>query len=204
MSSLAIGQPAPPFRLPAATGGELGPQDYRGKANLIVWFTKGMGCPFCRQQMSQLSRAYQRFRQKNTEVLEVTVTKPERARFYANKFPLPFPYLCDPDYAARRSWGLDFRSHSPLWYASAFVAGARTTIPENDFGKFPPPLREVPGVLVDDDMGFFVLDREGIVRHALSGSYATPTGTRALPANDEIEHWLEECERSAASVAEQH
>jgi peroxiredoxin len=200
MTAISVGQAAPPFRLPAAAGGEIGLQDYRGKANVIVWFTKGMGCPFCRQQMSQLARGYDRFRQKNAEVLEVTVTKPERARFYAEKFRLPFPYLCDPDYAARRSWGLDVRSHSPLWYASAFVAGARITPPENDFGKFPPPLREVPGILVDDDMGFFVLDRAGIVRHAVTGSYNTVSGTRGLPGNDEIERLLEECERSAAGM----
>jgi peroxiredoxin len=200
MNPIPVGQPAPPFRLPAAAGGEVGPQDYRGKANVIVWFTKGMACPFCRQQMSQLARGYERFRQKNAEVLEVTVTKPERARFYADKFRLPFPYLCDPDYAARLSWGLDFRAHSPLWYASAFVAGARVVPPENDFGKFPPPLREVPSVLVDDDMGFFVLDRAGIVRHATAGSYSVPGGTRALPGNDEIERLLENCERSAAGM----
>jgi len=200
MTPISVGQPAPPFRLPAAAGSELGPQDYRGKANLIVWFTKGMSCPFCRQQMSQLARAYQRFRQKNTEVLEVTVTKPERARFYAEKFRLPFPYLCDPDYAARRSWGLDFRAHSAFWYASAMIAGARTTFPESDFGKFAPALRELPGALADDDMGFFVLDRAGIVRHAVTGSYTTASGIRGLPGNDEIERRLEECERSAAGA----
>jgi len=201
MTPIPVGQPAPPFRLPAAAGGEIGPEDYRGKANLIVWFTKGMGCPFCRQQMSQIARGYGRFRSRNAEVLEVTVTKPERARFYAKNFPLPFPYLCDPDYAARRSWGLDRRAHSPLWYASAFIAGARMTPPENDFGKFPPALAEVPGILADDDMGFFVVDREGIVRHAVSGSYTTANGLRQLPANDEIERLLDECERSATATA---
>ncbi|MDA8107855.1 MAG: redoxin domain-containing protein [Betaproteobacteria bacterium] len=200
MTPVSVGQPAPPFRLPAAAGGELGPQDYLGKSNLIVWFTKGMGCPFCRQQMSQLARGYGRFRKLNAELLEVTVTKPERARFYARNFRLPFPYLCDPDYAARRAWGLDWRSHSPLWYASSFVAGARMPMPENDFGKFLPALGEWAGVLADDDMGFFILDRDGTVRHAVSGSYASAGGVHELPANDEIERVLERCERSAAGV----
>ena len=200
MNPVSVGQPAPPFRLPAAAGGELGPQDYRGKANVIVWFTKGMGCPFCRQQMSQIARGHERFRQRNAEVLLVSVTKPERARFYARNFRIPFHYLCDPDYAARRSWGLDFRAHSPLWYATAFAAGARMTPPENDFGKFLPSLRELPGVLTDDDMGFFVLDRDGIVRRAVTGSYATANGLRELPSNDAIERLLDECERSAAAA----
>ena len=200
MTPVSVGQPAPSFRLPAASGGELGPQDYRGKVNLIVWFTKGMGCPFCRQQMSQLARGYGRVKKRNAEILLVSLTKPERARFYAKNFPLPFPYLCDPDYAARRTWGLDARSHSPLWYASSFLAGARTPMPDNDFGKFLPALGEWPKVLADDDMGFFVLDREGIVRLARSGSYRTEAGPRNLPDIEEIERALEECERSAAGM----
>ena len=34
-------------------------EDYRGRSHLVVWFTKGMACPFCRTQMSQLARGYQ-------------------------------------------------------------------------------------------------------------------------------------------------
>jgi peroxiredoxin len=201
MTAVTIGQPAPPFRLPAAGGGELGPQDYRGKANLIVWFTKGMGCPFCRQQMSQFARGYERLKKRRAEVLLVSATKPERARFYAKNFRLPFPYVCDPDYATRRAWGLERRPHSPGWYASSFVAGARKPMPDNDFGKFLPALGEWSSVLADDDMGFFVLDREGIVRLARSGSYATEGGVRELPEIGEIERVLDECERRTTSVA---
>src|SRR5437867_2547020 len=94
---LRVGDSAPGFRLSSADGREIALDDYRGKENVIVWFTKGMGCPFCRQKMSQLARAYPEMRKRGAEVLEVSVSTPARARFYGQKFPLPFPYLADPD-----------------------------------------------------------------------------------------------------------
>ena len=37
-----IGAPAPSFRLPAAAGGEVGLEDYRGRTKLVLWFSKGL------------------------------------------------------------------------------------------------------------------------------------------------------------------
>src|SRR5215207_5763321 len=102
-----IGEQAPPFRLPAAQGGEIGLDDFKGRKSLVLWFTKGMACAFCRQQMSQLARGYARFQALGAEVLEVTNSTPARARLYARQFKLPFPYLCDPDRRARSAWGLE-------------------------------------------------------------------------------------------------
>ena len=56
MAHVEVGQQAPAFRLPAGQGGEIGLADYRGRSNVVVWFTKGMACPFCRTQMSQFAR----------------------------------------------------------------------------------------------------------------------------------------------------
>ena len=52
MPGIAVGEPAPSFRLPTAQGAEIGLEDFRGNKNVVVWFTKGMACPFCRSQMS--------------------------------------------------------------------------------------------------------------------------------------------------------
>ncbi len=103
--TIAVGQPAPSFRLPAGQGGQIGLDDYRGRKSVIVWFTKGMCCPFCRSHMSQLARGYSKFKALGAELIEVTPTTPERARSYVQKFRIPFPYLCDPDYQSWRVWG---------------------------------------------------------------------------------------------------
>ena len=58
MPGVNVGEQGPSFRLPSAQGGEIGLEDFRDSKNVIVWFTKGMACMFCRAQMSQLARAY--------------------------------------------------------------------------------------------------------------------------------------------------
>ncbi len=192
-----IGERAPSLRLPSAQGGEVSLDDYVGRQSVVLWFTKGMACPFCRQQMSQLARAYARIRERGGEVLEVTNNTPSRAHLYARQFTLPFPYLCDPAYQAHGAWGLEKRAHGPGYYAKMLVAGVKAVVPPNDYGDFKPPLREFPGLLVDEDMGVFIVDRGGVVRYALTGSYFGDAGPRGIPGPDEIVRELERCAAAA-------
>jgi peroxiredoxin len=192
-----IGERARSFRLPSARGTEVGLDDFLGRNAVVLWFTKGMACPFCRQQMSQLARGYPQIREQRGEVLEVTSTSPARAQFYGRRFTLPFPYLCDPDYRVRNAWGLGKRAHGPGYYAKAVIKGVTAPLPPNDFGAFKPAMSELPGVFADDDMGVFIVDRAGIVRYALTGSYFTGTGIHALPAADEIMRELARCAAAA-------
>jgi len=191
MTAIEVGQAAPSFRLPTGHGTALGTEDYRGRHHLIVWFTKGMGCPFCRTQMSQLARGYSRLQAAGAEILQVTATQPQRAAFYAKNFPLPFPYLCDPDYSVHRAWGLEVRSHSLAWYARTFYAASRLSPPPAPgIGEPKLALRELPTMLHDSDMGFFVVDRQGIVRYRHTSPYATERGFNVIPTVDEILHHL--------------
>jgi peroxiredoxin len=196
MSDVTIGERAPSFRLPSGQGPDLGPDDFRGRSNLIIWFAKGMVCPFCRQQMSQLMRGYPQFQALNTEILEVTPAPPQRARVYAQKFRIPFPYLSDADCEVRRLYGVDRRSRSLGGYVSAFIQGARMPLPPEQFENPPSPFSDLPGVLADDDMGFYILDKGGIVQYALAGSYETPAGPRSIPSNEEIVRELQRCEQA--------
>jgi peroxiredoxin len=185
MQTVKIGQRPPTFRLPAGHGGEVSLDDYRGR-NVIVWFTKGMGCAFCRTQMSQLARGYPRLRAADAEILQVTPTKPERARFYASHFPIPFPYLCDPNYRVHREWGLAIRSHSLPWYAKLLYVSSKMPSPTAEIGNPKTTLAEVPSLLHDSDMGFFVLDRDGVVRYTRTTPYATEQGMNEIPSVDEV------------------
>jgi peroxiredoxin len=199
MSGLEIGQKAPSFRLPAGQGGEISPEEYRGRRHLLQWFTKGMACVFCRQQMSQLARGAPEFRAREAEIVQITPSTPERGRFYATNFKIPFPYLCDPEYRVFRAYGLGVRRHSIAWYAQALYAGMKMPHPETEYGPAKPALREFPTLFVDDDMGFFILDKEGVVRYVTGGPYIirtgssprSATGTRPLPSNEEIVRELE-------------
>lgn len=186
MPHVPVGELAPSFRLPSAQGTDVALEDYRGSRSLVVWFTKGMGCPFCRSQMSQLARAYQDIRKLGAEVIEITVSPPQQAKLYARKFTLPFPYLCDPDRRVRAEWGLELRKHGPLYYASNLVKGMTSPKVPNDYGDFMPPLGEFSGILGDDDMGLFLVDRQGLIRYATAGSYMEDKTAKPIPGNEEI------------------
>lgn len=188
--TVPIGEKAPAFRLPSAQGPDVALADYEGRKNVIVWFTKGMPCVFCRQHMTQLARLYPEIAKRETEVLQINPSTVERARTYASKYRLPFPYLCDADDAVRAEWHLDVRRRGPLWYAGGMIAGFTMTKPRTDFDGDAPSFAEMPKLLRDEDMGFFVVDRRGIVRYAYSGAYVMKTtqgmGIRPIPANEEI------------------
>lgn len=187
MSSVEIGQRPPSFRLPAGQGGEISTDDYRGRQHLVVWFTKGMACPFCRTQMSQLARGYARLREAGAEVLQITPTRPARARFYAQHFPVPFPYLCDSDFRVHREWGLEVRSHSLPWYAKTFYTAAQTPPPPpTEVGDPKMSLAELPSLLQDSDMGFFVIGRDGVLRYKRTAPYNVGKVTTPIPSVEEV------------------
>ena len=200
MTGVSIGQPAPAFRLETAQGPEVGLEDFRGKKNVVVWFTKGMGCVFCRQHMSQLARLYPDIERRNTEVLEIVPSSVDRGRQYAQKYRLPFPYLCDVDDRVRRAWQLGIRSHGPLWYARALKFGMTVAkeLKENDFGEDRPPVGEMLTMMRDDDSGLYLVDRAGVVRYGYAGAYVDTSrggpSIRPLPPSDEI---LRELDRLA-------
>lgn len=192
-----IGERARSFRLPSAQGGEVGLDDYQGREAVVLWFTKGMACAFCRQQMSQLARAYPRIKERGGEVLEVTNSTPARAQLYARQFTLPFPYLCDPDHHVRSAWGIEKRSHGLGYYAKTLVTALKIESPPSDFDSVKPALAEFPGLLADEDMGFFIIDRAGVVRYVLAGPYFNEAGPHGIPGADEIVRELERCAAAA-------
>jgi peroxiredoxin len=182
-----IGSTAPDFRLPSAQGPDICLGDFRGRRNVIVWFHKGLMCPFCRRHMVQLAAAAPQIGGLQTEVLQVTSTFPEQARIYHRRFVLPFLYLCDPDHAVAKTWGLAVRPHS----AQRFLRRLPDPPGKTPFDNVHPIPGEVQNLLLDDDTGFFIVDRVGIVRYTQSGPSYSSRSWR-IPSNETV---LTELER---------
>ena len=102
-----VGRAAPEFRLASAQGGELGPQDYRGAKPVVLWFSKGLFCPFCRRNMAQLGLRYPEIQAMQAEILQVTHNTLDEARGYLKHYPMKFPYLCDAERAAHERYGVE-------------------------------------------------------------------------------------------------
>jgi len=73
LGSLAIGASAPTFMLPANEGDSISLQDFRGKYVLVDFWASW--CKPCRQENPNIVRAYQEFKNRNFEVLGVSLDR---------------------------------------------------------------------------------------------------------------------------------
>src|SRR5262245_21855323 len=101
-----VGEKAPDFRLAAAGGGEVALSDYLGLKNLLLWFSKGLFCPFCRRNMARLSQVYADFVALDAEVLQITHNTQKEADAYFRNYHLATPYLCDADRCVHLAYGV--------------------------------------------------------------------------------------------------
>ena len=190
--TVVVGTLAPSFRLPSGQGPEIGLEDYRARTHALVWFTKGIACPFCRRQMVQIGKLHPRLRELDAEILLVAPTRPDQARLYMSRFPVPYPYLCDPGYQVRRAWGLGVRRSAATYLRMVRAARTlqRADVPEPDDVAIRPRLHEVSALLTDDDAGLFLVDRDGVIRWGEAGAYVDASGggpvIRPLPPDEEI------------------
>ena len=210
MAGLQIGDRAPTFRLPSAQGPIVDSSDFLGRSSLIVWFTKGFGCPYCRVQMSLLIRGLAKFRELGADLVMITRTAPTRARMYAERFPLTLPYLVDEDTAVRRAWGLDVRPKPVHWYLGKLMRIRHDELPPSDFGSSsmlggPPGVWTSPSdfvkVLADEDTALFIVDRSGVIRFVNAGAMRANDGLGEvwqLPTTDEIIEVLKGLQRGDA------
>jgi peroxiredoxin len=103
---LQPGDPAPAFTLPAANReGSVSLADLRGRPFLIGLF-RGLHCPFCRRQVTQLADIQPALRAEGIETVAVINTPVERARMYFRYRPVPLLLLADPACGTHRAFGV--------------------------------------------------------------------------------------------------
>src|SRR6266478_5295906 len=105
----SIGEMAPRFSLPSLSGAEVNLTSYRGRSNVVVWFSRGFTCPFCRVYTDGVRAGYKALQAADTEVIQVAPNLLESARRYFGQSILPFPFVCDPDKRLYAVYGLGDR-----------------------------------------------------------------------------------------------
>ena len=105
MPKVSINTPAPDFALEDYEGNTVRLSDFKGKSNVMLIFNRTFAWPFCQAHMAQLRQDYQKFVEKNAEVV---VVGPENASAFKNYFEkndLPFVGLPDPSASVLKLYG---------------------------------------------------------------------------------------------------
>jgi peroxiredoxin len=182
MSDSFVGRAAPEFRLAAAQGGELGPQDLRGK-RVVLWFSKGLFCPFCRRNMAQLALRYPEIQGLGAEVLQVTHNTLDEARGYLKHYPMKFPYLCDAERTAHDQYAVEQLGVNLGGYAASVATVMLDLVTKGETTPAPIPyFKRYAGK--DTAQAVFILDRAGVVRaeHRLGPNAPLPSASDLISA----------------------
>jgi len=176
MRVAAIGENAPLFVLPAIDGGTVALDRYRGSRHVIVWFSRGFTCAFCRNYIDRILDGYDTLRACETELIQVAPNLLEGAREFFAPAPLPYPFVCDPDkrlYAvyglgslgaleATRAAVVSFSHAFATGGSGAQIRGAWLDVVNRNF------LRRLHHHASSAlEQGLFLVDKQGVIRHRI-------------------------------------
>ena len=172
---LATGQAAPSFRLPTVQGEHVASSQFHQQKNVILWFSRGVTCNFCRNYMESFMAGYETLAANNIELIQVAPNLLDSARRYFDKLPR-YPFACDPEKHSYALYGLGDRGVVEAT-RSMVVSFARAG-QEGEFGN------NVRGAWLDIanrnflrrlhhhaltavEQGVFIIDKNGVIRYSL-------------------------------------
>ncbi len=91
---LEVGTEAPDFLVNDHNGNRVTLKGLRGK-KVVLWFYPKADTPGCTQEGKGFRDDYQKFVDKNTVVMGVSLDTEAENKAFAEKFGFPFPLLCD-------------------------------------------------------------------------------------------------------------
>lgn len=170
----AVGEVAPVFSLPSVRGPVVDLASYRDRRNVVVWFSRGFTCPFCRIYTDGIRSNYEDLQSAETEVIQIAPNLLESARRYFGPSPLPFPFVCDPDKRLFAVYGLGDRGvleatrTAVVSFAHAFTHGDSVNQTRGAFfdvmnRNFVRRLHH--HAMTAHEQGMFLIDKQGVIRN---------------------------------------
>jgi peroxiredoxin len=149
---VAVGEPAPTFRLPSPTGAPVSLTSRLEQGPVVVSFYRGEWCPYCNTELRALQTALPRITALGACLIAISPQRPDDALSVTEKHQLAFDVLSDADQQVIRAYRLQYSFPSDLkdLYLKAFKNDISA---ENADGTWNLP---IPAT--------FVIDRAGVVR----------------------------------------
>lgn len=165
-NSLKVGDKAPDFELPGATGEPVKLSSLLAKGPVVINFYRGQWCPYCNLELRAFQQLLPEFQQANAQVIAISPELPDNSLSVTEKHDLAFPVLSDVGNTVARSYGLIFalaESLRPLYKGFGIDIPASNG---DDTYELPVPAT-------------YVIDESGTVRYAYANADYT---LRAEPA----------------------
>ena len=103
---IAVGDEAPDFALPDASGRMVRLREFRGKKPVVLFFYPKDETPGCTKEACSFRDAYEEFVQAGAEVIGISSDDEASHRRFAERHRLPFTLLADHGGKVRRAFGV--------------------------------------------------------------------------------------------------
>jgi peroxiredoxin len=162
-----VGQLAPSFILPDATGRLVSLDRLLAEGPVVISFYRGIWCPFCSLELRALQQALPEITGSGGRLVAISQQTPDSSLTTVERHDLTFDVLSDVDGAVSRAYGLEFRLPDDLQEVYSMLGHPLPAFNGTDRHTLPVPAT-------------FVVDIERTVRFA----FADPDyARRADPAD---------------------
>ncbi|MFI5550441.1 peroxiredoxin-like family protein [Streptomyces sp. NPDC051738] len=165
--ALAVGDKAPRFSLPSATGQTLSLDDLLVDGPVVLTFYRGAWCPYCNIALRSLQQHHEAITARGARLVAVSPQIPDESLSLTEKHDLAFDVLSDVGSDTAKQYGLAFDLPDDL--AAVYDKLGFDLQRVNDGHPRTLPLPAT-----------YVIDRDGVIRWAFVNTDYT---TRAEPAD---------------------
>ncbi len=107
--SLGVGDTAPDFELPNASGGTVRLSELLRSGPVVLAFYRGSWCPYCNTELRGLQQALPQVEAARARLIAVSPQTPDSSMTIRDRQRLTFPVLSDAGNRVARTFGLVFR-----------------------------------------------------------------------------------------------
>lgn len=161
---IAIGEDAPDFKVKDVYGDTIELSSYRGKRNVLIFFSRYIGCSWCQMFIADIKKNREKLNELNTEVIVITESKEDVLKKYAPPKSEAFlKMISDPDKKLYKLYGVD--KHGKWFNAKVISESLR-------FLKYLKDYKYVKGGLNGDPLqapACFVVGKQGKIKYSFSG-----------------------------------